>query len=669
VTVTLNPLYRFDTFVVGAGNRLAVTASKAVAESPGTVYNPLFIYARPGLGKTHLLMGLGHAARAINSRLVVEYLTLDEFVEAFHAAIAAGQGAAYRQRFLDVDLLLVDDVQFLTHRREMQAELLRLTDALQAANRQIVLTSDRPPAEIEALDDRLIRRFAGGLVIDVAAPDYETRVAILRRKAEERRASFADGVLDAVAALEIDNVRELLGALNRLIAFQSVSDAPLTAGQARQLVGGETQRTQMTQKTQTSAGADGQLPSSSPSSASSASSASLSEFEDFLSEITATVTEQVDAWRTKVGAAILRWEGEGFRTSRLEALLEREMITDPERVIRAFEADVVRLAEMQAEAAALVPDLAGSPLFKDPGDMAAAEVALQRAREGAHPPPAPSPLWKLDEMVESGGNRMALEAARTVCAAPGVKYNPLVIVGAGGTGKTHLLHAIGNALAETGGPVACLSAPEFTSELIEAINRDAVPAWRACYRRATAFLLDDVHLVAETDRTQDELFLLFNQFAESGRQMVFTSGAPLASLEGLEARLRTRLEGGLVVELPAPDADVRERVIARDLTARLGASDQALATYLASRPAESVRAAQGLVQRVLATAEERQIPPTAALAREILEGLAPAEGAPPKRAPVRSSGIVAPSASGARSREKMIWEWPEVGDRLVEDWR
>ncbi len=140
---------------------------------------------------------------------------------------------SYRQRFLDVDLLLVDDVQFLTHRREMQAELLRLTDALQAANRQIVLTSDRPPAEIEALDDRLIRRFAGGLVIDVSAPDYETRVAILRRKAEERRASFAKGVLDAVAAVGIDNVRELLGALNRLIAFQSVSDAPLTAAQAR----------------------------------------------------------------------------------------------------------------------------------------------------------------------------------------------------------------------------------------------------------------------------------------------------------------------------------------------------------------------------------------------------------------------------------------------------
>src|SRR4029077_10877900 len=153
---------------------------------------------------------IGHAARAINPRLAVEYLTLDEFVEAFHAAIAAGHGEAYRKRFLDVDLLLVDDVQFLTHRREMQAELLRLTDALQTANRQIVLTSDRPPAEIEALDERLIRRFAGGLIIDVSAPDYETRVAILRRKAEERRAGFAKSGMRGGGRVGIDNVRELL---------------------------------------------------------------------------------------------------------------------------------------------------------------------------------------------------------------------------------------------------------------------------------------------------------------------------------------------------------------------------------------------------------------------------------------------------------------------------
>jgi chromosomal replication initiation ATPase DnaA len=666
MTVTLNPLYRFDTFVVGSANRLAVTAAKAVAESPGTVYNPLFIYARPGLGKTHLLMGLGHAARAIDPNLQVEYLTLDEFVEAFHAAIAAGHGEAYRKRFLDVDLLLVDDVQFLTHRREMQAELLRLTDALQTTNRQIVLTSDRPPAEIEALDERLIRRFAGGLIIDVSAPDYETRVAILRRKAEERRASFADGVLEAIAGLDIDNVRELLGALNRLVAFQAVSDKPIGAEQARALVGGA---------------AAHDTPSLPPSLAPAAPAggplAPPDEFSDFLTEISATVAQQVDAWRTQIGAAILRWEGEGYRTGRLQKLLDQDVVPDPAEALRDFECDVQRLRNLEAETAELAADLVGSAAFRDPADLAAAESLLARAREGAVPPAAPSPLWRMDDWVEGPSAKVALEAARTVMQEPGARYNPLVIVGGGGAGKTHLLHAIGNALAERSTPpVACLSAPEYTGELIEAIDRDAVGIWRSRYRRVAAFLLDDVHLIADTDRTQDELFLLYNVLLESDRQMIFTSAVPLADLGGLEPRLRTRLEGGLVVELAAPDRELRERVAARELAAKTGTADQALVDHLAARPVDSIRLLVAQLQRVLNAAEARNVPPSVGLAREVLDGVPPG---PPAEAPAtgparrpsgqRSSGIVAPTAGGARSREKMVWDWPELADRLLEDWR
>jgi chromosomal replication initiator protein len=648
VTATLNPLYRFDTLVVGAANRLAFTAAKAVAESPGTVYNPLFIYARPGLGKTHLLMGIGHAAKLINPGLSVEYLTLDEFVESFHAAVAAGQGEAYRRRFIDVDLLLVDDVQFLTHRREMQAELLRLSDALQTSNRQIVLTSDRPPAEIEALDERLIRRFAGGLIIDIAAPDYETRVAILRRKAGERRVSFGEGVLEAVGSLVIDNVRELLGALNRLVAFQAVSDRPLRPEQARALATGAdaAERTEKTEKAEHTA---------------------VDEFSDFLSEVSATVAQQVDSWRTKVGAAILRWEGEGFSTGRLEALLQQEMTTDPEEVLQQFERDVRRLQALRAEAQELAPSLAGSSAFRDPDDIAGAEAVTLRARQGAHPPPAPLPIWRLDDLFEGDGNRIALKAARAIVAEPSSRYNPLVIVGASGVGKTHLLHALGNALAERArGPVACLSSHEFTGELIEAIDRDAVGPWRARYRGAGAFLLDDVHLVAEKDRTQDELFVLFNFLVESGRQMVFTSAVPLAELTAVEARLRTRLEGGLVVDLPPPEREIRQHVVERLLQAKVGKADIELASYLSSRPADSVRAVQGLLQRVLNAAEAKDILPSAALAREVLEG-APAK--PPRRSvAIRASGVVAPVV-GARSREKLVWDWPDVGDRIVEEWR
>jgi chromosomal replication initiation ATPase DnaA len=652
MTADLNPQFRLDGLVVGAANRLAVTAARAVAESPGAVYNPLFVYARPGLGKTHLLVAIGHAARAIDPRIVVEYLTLDEFVEAFHAAIAAGQGDSYRRRFLDVGLLLVDDVQFLAHRREMQAELLRVVDAMQAVGRQIVLTSDRPPAEIEALDERLIRRFGGGLVIDIAAPDYETRVAILRRRAEERKAEFAAGVIEAVADLEIDNVRELIGALNRLVAGQAVSDAPLSAAEARALIAGTLVRRP--------APAPARAPELVPA------SGAVDEFADFLQEVSATVSQQVESWRARIAEAMLRWEGEGYRVARLQALLESEVVADPESELRAFESDIERLRAMQAEVEGLAPDLAGVPALRDPGDLAAAEALVEKARQGATPPPPPSPHWLLDEFMESASNRMAVRAARSVAAAPGSKYNPLVITGATGNGKTHLLHGLGNALLARGLTVACVSGNEFVDELISAIERETVGLWRARYRHVEALLIDDVHVVAGKDRSQEELFVLFNHLVERGRQMVFTTGAPLGELETLEPRLRTRLEGGLVVELPAPDRELRERAIERMLSARLESLDPEFASYVAGRPADSMRASLALVQRVLNAAEARQVAPTAGLARDVLEGAA----ARPRRSPpARPSGVAAPSGAGVRSREKMVWEWPDVAARMIEELR
>lgn len=654
MTGTLHPQFRFETLVVGAANRLAATAARAVAEAPGTVYNPLFIYARPGLGKTHLLMAMGHAAAVIDPRLSVEYLTLDGFLESFNSAVAGGQGEAHRRRFLDVGLLLIDDVQFLSQRREMQAELIRLIDTLQTAGRQIVLTSDRPPAEIEGLDERLIRRFAGGLVIDILAPDYETRVAILRRRAEDRHVTFAAGVLEAVAAADIDNVRELIGALNRLIAFQAASDTPLDAMQARVLLGG--------------ADAPTPPPAAPPAEAAMVDPAvERDEFADFLSEVSATVNQQVESWRARVAEAVMRWEGEGFRTGRLEQLLADEIVADPDAALRAFERDVERLRAVAAELGEVAPALAGSAALFDPGDVAAAVSLLERARHGANPPPAPSPHWKLETFLEGASNRVALRAAEAVVADAGGRYNPFVVVGASGVGKTHLLHGLGNALAAGGGIVACLGAHDFVDELIDAIDRDATADWRARYRAVDAFLLDDVHLAAGKDRTQDELFLLFNILLESGRQMVFTSAVPLADMQGMEPRLLTRLEGGLVVELPAPDRALRQAAIERLLAARLDGVDPELAAYIAARPADSMRSALGLVQRVLNAAEVQQVHPTAALARDVLEGVSPR---PARRsAATRVSGVLAPTAGGMRSREKMVWEWPDASARIIEDWR
>ena len=234
----LQGAHRFEALVVGTSNRTAVTAGRAVASAPGSAYNPLLIYARPGMGKTHLLGAIAHEVFAVNPAARIEFLTLDEFVEGFHVALSTGRSDQFRTRFGDADLLLVDDIQFLSRQREMQSELLRVLDVMLAGQKQVVLTSDRAPSEIESLDDRLLTRFAGGLVLDIARPDYETRVAILQRKAEERGASFPDGVLEAVASLDIESVRELVGAVNRLVAFQAVSEVPLDAAQARLLIGG-----------------------------------------------------------------------------------------------------------------------------------------------------------------------------------------------------------------------------------------------------------------------------------------------------------------------------------------------------------------------------------------------------------------------------------------------
>ncbi len=650
MTSTLNPRFTFDTFVVGAANRLAVTAGRTVAENPGSAYNPLFIYSGSGLGKTHVLMAIGHAAKVIASQLNIEYLTLDEYVEAFHAAIAAGQGDAFRRRFQNVDVLLVDDVQFLTNRKEMQTELLRLTEALQQSGHQIVLASDRPPAEIADLDERLISRFSGGLVVDMGIPDYETRVAILRRKAEERGTKFQPGVLETVAKVEYPNVRELMGALNRLIAFQAVNDTPINADAASKVLGIPT----------------GASPTAASSTAASSTAVSPDEFSQFLTDVTVTVGKAVEAWRARVTEAVMRWEGEGYRTGRLEKLLDQETPAAVDEVIASYVRDVDRLKALEAEVAVLDPQAAGEKVFRDPDHMEAAEAAAAKVRDGAAPPPAPSGAFPLDAYLAGPSNEVALNAARDCVAKPGTKYNPLVIVGRSGLGKTHLLNAIGLELAKKkNAVVACLSTQQFVDELIAAIDGNRVDWWRARYRRATALLLDDIHLLSGKERTQEELFNLFNQLVDADRQLIFTAPAHPNTLEGLEERIVSRLEGGLVTEIAEPDKELRRSMLERLLTHQHVALEPALLDYLADRPIDSVRNLTGVVQRVVEAAAAQDAPVTAGLARDVLEGAPP----PRRTAGLRTSGIVVSSAGGVRSREKMVWDWPTAADRVIEDLR
>ncbi len=652
MTTALNPRLSFETCVVGAANRLAVTAGRAVAENPGTVYNPLFVYSVSGLGKTHLLMAIGQSAKKLFPNLNIEYLSLDEYVEAFHAAVAAGQGDAFRRRFQNVDVLLIDDVQFLTNRKEMQAELLRLIEALQSGGHQIVLTSDRPPAEIADLDERLISRFSGGLVVDIGVPDYETRVAILRRKSEERGANFQPGVLETVATAEFPNVRELMGALNRMVAYQAVNDTPLNAEGAKQLLGLER------------AAAPPVAAAVPPAAARVAGSAD--EFGSFLDDVTATVGKAVEAWRARVAEAILRWEGEGYRTHRLEALLERDTPPAVDAEIAAFARDVERLRTLENEVAALDPQAAGQSLFRDPERMTEAEAAASQVLVGSAPPHGPSAAFPLANYATGAANQVAVTAARAVLEQPGKRYNPLVFIGKSGSGKTHLLHGVGLELAkQPGAVVACLSTQTFIDELITSINGNRVEWWRARYRRATALLLDDIHLVAGKDRTQEELFNLFNLFLDQERQLLFTAPVHPSKLTGMEARLISRLGGGLVAEIMEPDREIRRAMLERLFVTHQLNRDSALLEYLADRPVDAVRGLQGLLQRVIGAAAAQDQSVSVGLARAVLEGH---EREPNRKSgALRTSGLVVSSLGGIRSREKMVWDWPAPADRLIEE--
>ncbi|MEP7380119.1 MAG: DnaA/Hda family protein [Gemmatimonadota bacterium] len=520
----LDGRFRFDNFVIGAANRLAASAARAVADAPGAAYNPLFIYSSSGLGKTHLLGAIGHHARQLHPELAVEYLTLDDFVSQLHQAIATGQAESFKRRYAGVGLLLLDDVQFLTGRVETQSEVLRVFNALQGSGRQIVMTCDRPPTEIADVDERLISRLAGGLIVGVGVPDYETRVAILRSKCGDRGVRFAAGVLEELARSPAANVRELQGALHRLVAHQSLLETPLGVADVWHVLG-------------TARAAAAPVPD---------------EFEAFLCDLATTLAESVESWRVRLGERIACWSAEGFCTDRLERILEAREPPDLEAVEASFAADAERLRTIEAEAIRVDPRSAGLPLFRDPDRLREAAEFLVRAVASNDPLPGPRAGYRLNDLVRTPENRMAIQGAAAVIEAPGLRYNPLFVYGPSGAGKTHLAHAIGNALkVREAQPlaIACVDGEDYVEELIAALQHGGIERWRARYRTADLLIVDNVQALDGKERSQDEFFHLFNALQQAGRQIILTCDRPLAQLTGLQTRLRSRFEAGLVAEM------------------------------------------------------------------------------------------------------------------------
>ena len=219
----LNPKYTFETFVIGSSNRFPHAAAVAVAEAPGKAYNPLMVYGDSGLGKTHLLHAIGHYVRSLYTGHKVRYVSSEEFTNEFINAIRDDRQDRFKRRYRDVDVLLIDDIQFLEGKTQTQEEFFHTFNTLHNANKQIVLTSDRPPKRLEALEDRLRNRFEWGLITDVQPPDLETRIAILRKKAAMDRLTAPPDVLEFIASKIQTNIRELEGALIRVTAFANLN--------------------------------------------------------------------------------------------------------------------------------------------------------------------------------------------------------------------------------------------------------------------------------------------------------------------------------------------------------------------------------------------------------------------------------------------------------------
>ena len=522
----------FDSFVVGPANRLASAAAKRAAESPGTGYNPLFVYSASGLGKSHILTAIAHHAGRLDAVGEVEYMGLEEYLDKLTAAIERGDSDGFKDRYNSLAILLLDDVQFLTGQHEAQEMLLRTLDDLSAAGSQIVLASDRPPAEINGLDARLLSRFSGGLIVDIGAPQYETRVAIVRKKAEERGQALQTGVAEAIARYPFNNVRELGGALNKVFATQDLGEREVAAEEIAEMMG--------------EFGLD------------TGSGETANEFGAFLGDLQETVAEiveeQEEPWRKAMREAVDTAEREGFEVERLVAYQDGSEPDGWQGIVDAFTADVQRLRDIDDQLDALGnpwPEAAAG-LLKNPEMLDEAEALLTTVRERQRPFSRLGEGPSLDDLKDFPP--MAVKAARQLVAAEKPEYNPLYVWSAKPELGRTLLGAAVRTHQQSEGPevrAAVTSVADFAEDFIRALGEGVAGAWRERWWTVDMLMVHGMEVLSQTERAQDEFFHLFEALKRRGARMMLVGDRAPSGIEGIDERLRSRFEGGLVMEVDA----------------------------------------------------------------------------------------------------------------------
>lgn len=527
----LDPKLTFESFVVGPANRLASAAARRAAESPGTSYNPLFLYSAPGLGKTHILTAIAHKSAKMDGELKVEYMALEEYLEWLEGTLQSGNG---RDLSGELDILLIDDVQFLTGQSEAQEMLLKTLDQISATGGQIVLASDRPPADINGLDARLLSRFSGGLIVDLGIPEFETRVAIVHKKAEERGQTLEPGVAEAVAKAPLKNVRELGGVLNKIFAMQELETRRVSIEEVGALMEAQDKAAALSQ------GSD--------------------EFGSFLDELATTVAVAVEQkeepWRKAVREAIETADRQGFATLRLEPLLDSA--TEPgdwDEIIARFKGDLMRLHEIDHEL-----DRLGNPwpeaargVLEDPDRLEEAEALLTSVRERQRP------FAKLDDGALlhdlEGFEGIVLKAAAQLVGAEKPEYNPLFLWSRDEEIAKTVLGAVGRTYEEAYPDLAMAvaSVEDFAADFIRALGAGVAGAWRERWWTVDLLLIHGIQDLVRTERAQDEFFHLFEALRRRGARMMFVADRAPAEIEEIDERLRSRFEGGLLLELEAGD--------------------------------------------------------------------------------------------------------------------